>query len=150
MPPDDMPDAFDNRLEKRIHIHAPLGRVFRTLTDPEWIARWFAQVAAVEPHPGGAVEFCFLNSNGTASVFRGEVTDYESPGRFGFTWSHSSWDFPSTHVLFTIEATPDGTVLQLLHSGFADQSLERDVHDEGWDHYLRRLKAATDRTCLQG
>jgi len=148
--PDDTHDPSEDQVEKRVHIRAALSRVFRALTNPEWVARWFAQVAVIEPYPGSTVEFCFHNSNGTVSVFWGEVTDHEPHRRFGFTWGHSSWGFPPTRVMFTLEATPDGTALQLIHSGFAGQPLERDIHDEGWDHYLRRLTAVADGTRPQG
>ena len=53
------------------------------------------------------------------------------------TWS---WDGEDAETLVTIELAPgeDGTRLDLVHEGFADDSV-RDEHVQGWSDCLDRL-----------
>lgn len=139
--------AHSDVLELSLRIAAPPERVFALLTDPDRIFLWFAQVAGIEPHAGGAVEFVFFNDNGSVSVFSGEVTEFVANARFGFTWRHNTWTFPPLHVLFTMQANGSATVLRLRQTGFAAAPpMERDVHEEGWARYLERLAAVADGT----
>ncbi len=138
-------------LEISLRIAAPPARVFALLTDPDEIALWFAQVAGIEPHVGGTVEFAFFNDNGTVSVFSGEVTDFVANARYGFTWHNRQWNFPPLHVLITLENAGGSTELTLRQSGFAAAPpLERDIHDEGWWRYLERLAAVANGTRPEG
>ena len=143
--------SSEDSLKIALRIAAPPARVFVLLTDPDHIALWFAQVAGIEPNVGGAVEFAFFNDNGSVSVFTGEVTDFVTNARFGFTWHNRQWTFPPLHVLITLEDAGGSTVLTLRQSGFtAAPSLERDIHDEGWWRYLERLAAVADGSRPEG
>ena len=42
-------------LEKEVFINASPERVFRALTEPAELERWFVQKAEVELRPGGAI-----------------------------------------------------------------------------------------------
>jgi uncharacterized protein YndB with AHSA1/START domain len=135
-------EAGEDLVSKECLVAAPPARVFAALTESDEIERWFAQVALVEPRAGGAAEFVFYNRNGTFSVFVGEVTEFVPLACVAFTWHSPPSATPPLHVRFTLAAAPRGTRLSLVHSGFAGQPIERDVYDEGWDHYLRRLASA--------
>ena len=140
-------NASPDALEVSLRIAAPPERVFQLLTDPDGIGLWFAQVAGVEPRAGGAVEFVFFNENGSVSVFSGEVTEFVTDSRFGYTWHHQDWTFPPLHVLFALERAGNDTVLCLRQTGFAAaHPMEYEVHEEGWRRYLDRLAAVADGT----
>lgn len=144
-------EAPIDSIEISLRIAASPERVFALLTDPDQISLWFAQVAGIEPHVGGAVEFVFLNENGSISVFSGEVTVFEANMRFGFTWQHKEWSFPPLHVGIALEEDRDATVLTLRQTGFATApAIERDVHAEGWKLYLARLAAVADGSRPEG
>jgi uncharacterized protein YndB with AHSA1/START domain len=134
-------EEAEDVVRKAVQLEASADRVFQLLTDPDHVERWFADVATIEPWVGGAVEFAFYNRNGTLSVFGGRVTAIRPPVEFTFTWHHDSWQFPPLEVEFRIEPAAGGARLRLTHRGFTGQPTERDIHDEGWDHYLRRLTA---------
>ena len=140
---DASPDAF----EISLRIAAPAQRVFQLLTDPERIGLWFAQVAGIEPHVGGAVEFAFFNDNGSVSVFSGEVCEFVPYSRFSFTWHYQDWSFQPLHVLFNLRDIDNATELALRLTGLAAAPpIERDIHEEGWHRYLARLAAVADGT----
>jgi uncharacterized protein YndB with AHSA1/START domain len=140
----------DDYLEKTLSIAAPPERVFAALTDSDQVSRWFAPITSIELQLGGRVEFVFYNRNGTFSLFQGQVTAVDAPWRFGFTWHSPAWAFAPLDVQFTLEAAPDGTRLRLIQRGFATQPVERDIHDVGWEHYLRRLAAVADGSRPEG
>ena len=49
------PDA----IEKEILINAPVATVYRVITEPDQIARWFSDAAELDPVPGGAGTLTF-------------------------------------------------------------------------------------------
>ena len=137
-----MPDTRDDDLlHKEVALGAAPERVFAALTDPELMRRWLSDVADVDARLGGDLELVFQNRNGTISVIGGEITEFAPPHRFAFRWHSPLWTFPPLHVTLLLHPTPEGTRLELLHSGFAGLPLEREIHDLGWDHYLDRLAA---------
>jgi uncharacterized protein YndB with AHSA1/START domain len=137
-------------IRKTARIDAPPARVFGLLTEQEQIELWFAHVATIEGRVGGAVEFVFLNRNGTLGVFRGHVTALEAGRKVAFTWHNDSWEFPPLEIEFSVEPAAGGSRLRLTQRGFAGQPVERDIHDTGWDQYLRRLAAVADGSRPEG
>ena len=129
-------------MEKTLRVAAPPQTVFALLTDPDGIGRWLTPVAYLDPVPGGEVELAFPHQNGTLGVVRGRVTEIAPPERIGYTWHSTSWTFPPLHVRFTLLPVAGGTEVRLTQRGFAGQPVERAIHDEGWEHYLRRLAEA--------
>lgn len=134
----------EDALEKTLVVHAAPERVFRALTDSDELGLWFAPIASVEPRVGGLVEFVFYNRNGTFSVFQGEITDFVPPSHLGFSWHTPVVEHPPQHIVISLAAEGGDTRLRLVHRGFAGQPVERDVHDEAWEHYLRRLTTLVD------
>lgn len=114
-------------------IAAPPAKVWRGLTEPELLARWWApgDVAAVPGHtfhlqmPGWGAVAC-------------EVIDVQPHERFVYTFN-GTWT-----LTWTLVAEGTGTRLLLEHSGFdLDDKRSRDAFDRmgpGWrDDVLPRL-----------
>ena len=59
--------------------------VWRAVTEPDELRHWFPAAVDLEPRPGGRIEFALEDSPST----EGEVTAFDPPHRFAFTWGGS-------------------------------------------------------------
>jgi uncharacterized protein YndB with AHSA1/START domain len=129
-------------LVHEVRIAARPETVFAFFTDPEKMVRWKAISADLEPRPGGLYRAVITH----AHTARGQYLEIEPFSRIVFTWG---WEGDIGGVApgsTTVEVTfiPDGeaTLVRLRHVGLpADQ---REVHAQGWGHYLPRLAAAAE------
>ena len=119
-----------------VEVDAPPERVWRLLTDPAELARWWPDAAQLEPRAGGRIVLAF----GPGDV-SGEVTTWEPPTALGFTWVPSNMPGVSLHVAFTVDDLGDGrSRVSVVHSGFEQAPAEaREAVVGGWAHFLPRL-----------
>lgn len=132
---------MNDRIERELHVRAPVERVWQVLTEPGYVARWFGSKAEIDLRPGGAAVFGWDgHGDGHARVER-----VEAPRVFAFRWMREH-DVPfdragtSTLVEFTLAPDGDGTRLRLVESGFTDDS-HRTENSGGWDAELADLVA---------
>jgi uncharacterized protein YndB with AHSA1/START domain len=121
-----------------IDIAAPPEIVFAHLVTPERMVRWMGERADLEPLPGG--QFA-VDIGGVP--FRGQYLEIDQPRRVVVSWGLAgSDDFPpgASRVEFTLEPTPAGTTLHLVHAGLPEPYAA--THGLGWAHYLARLQQA--------
>jgi uncharacterized protein YndB with AHSA1/START domain len=111
---------FERRLDHSVE------RVWRAVTEPAELARWF--VATVEWKPA-------LGETFEAYGRGGEITELEPPRRIAWTWGGEEYSFE-------LEPDGDGCRLVFLHV-FDDRTLGAQ-HASGWDVYLARLAAFLD------
>lgn len=147
----DLPDS----IRKELTLAAPRDRVWRALTDPAELVRWFPTHAAeVDLRPGGAVRFSWQDSED-----EGVIDEVEPGERLVFRWRMQGSDRPSTRVANTLTDIPEGgTRLVLTEEGFA--ALADDERDEmiagnaqGWAEELEELRAlveSPDMSLTQG
>jgi uncharacterized protein YndB with AHSA1/START domain len=117
------------RFERR--LDHPVARVWRAVTDPAELAHWFpAQVAVHETRPGGRLSFAFPDEG--LPPTEGEITVYEPPRRFAFTWGDEA-------LSFDLEPIDDdrGTRLVFVHLLSSADQAARDA--AGWHVCLDRL-----------
>jgi uncharacterized protein YndB with AHSA1/START domain len=133
---------MDERVvEKRVEIRASLAEVWRAITDPSELSRWFGQKAELELRPGAEGAFTW-DEHGS---FACRVEEVEPPHRLVWSWVHEAnvpfSAAPSTRVEWTLtEAGPGRTILELRESGFLTD-LHHGQNDEGWDQELAELVA---------
>jgi uncharacterized protein YndB with AHSA1/START domain len=135
----EIPDEVRRELE----IRAPRARVWRALTEPDQLTRWFpTRRAEIDLRPGGDAVLEWEEATAQAVV---DVV--EPPGRLVFRWRPMGLGRPYTTVSFTLEESADGvaTHLTLVESGFASlpDQIEQQSHAgnaEGWAHELEELK----------
>lgn len=110
------------RLERRL-AH-PVERVWRAVTEPAELARWF--VAEVPWTPEAGEEF-------EAGGETGRITALEPPRLLAWTWGVERYSF---------ELAPDGDgcVLVFTH-GFNPELGPAWQHAAGWETYFDRLEA---------
>jgi uncharacterized protein YndB with AHSA1/START domain len=140
------------RIEKTVELRAPLERVWRALVDPDEFGSWF-RVRLDGPFVVGEVTTGQITYEGYEHyrwVSRTTELD-ESRHLLSFTWVHPEdpanpkTEDPSTMVEFQLEATPSGTRLTLVESGFEAISPERraDVlrgNEEGWEIQMINIR----------
>ena len=134
-------------IEREVLIEAPIDVVWRVVTQPDQITRWFSSEAEVEGRAGGDGRLAF--PSGEVYYLRVEV--FEPPHRFAYRWLHeegvTARPENSMLVEFTLSAEAGNTRLRVVESGFdkvdwADEAKARyaEEHSTGWDEVLGRLR----------
>lgn len=124
-------------------IEAPIEDVWRVITEPEHIQRWFAKECELDSQ-GGRLTF----ESGQTSYLH--VVAFEPPHRFAYRWLHEKGTKArpanSTLVEFTLRAEDGNTRLRVVESGFdqldwTDEARTEtfDDHARGWHIIIGRL-----------
>jgi uncharacterized protein YndB with AHSA1/START domain len=142
-----MPDGSLAIVARR-RYPVPREAVFRALSDPQSLARWFSpsedigtEVLDFDFRSGGRYRFGFHLPDGRVSVVAGRYRQIVPPATLVFTWT---WEAPDPHAgvdtLVTVELREGAgeTELTVVHERFPDAET-RDRHDEGWAGTLDRL-----------
>jgi len=133
-------------IEREILIEAPAEVVWRIITEPAQMSRWFADRVdlVVEPGAHGYMEF---GDQGGPVV----VETVEPPARFSFRWNYPHGEEPvaGNSMLVEFTLTPVGderTHVRVSESGHelrdwpdAEKQRYADEHSDGWVDYLERL-----------
>lgn len=123
---------------RTVEVGAPPERVFQLLTEPDELVRWWPDTAEIDARVGGQFRFAF---RGGEAVVTGEVARFDPPGALALTWFPSGRPDVETRIEFTIEPHGDGGCrVEVVHSGWEDAPELRPMHDEGWAHFLGRLR----------
>lgn len=132
-------DTKGRVVEKRMEFDAPIGKVWRAITDPAELSRWFGDEAEVDLRPGaeGAI---FWEDYGRHAI---RVEEVEPETRFVWSWMHETGvpfdEAASTRVEWTLTPREDGgTSLYLRESGFRTDE-HYGMNDHGWDSELGEL-----------
>jgi uncharacterized protein YndB with AHSA1/START domain len=135
-------------IDREVLIEAPAEVVWRTITEPEQMTRWFADRVDLVVKPGAHGYMGFGEQGGPVMV---EVVD--PPTRFSFRWNNSDGGEPAfgSSVLVEFTLTPEGdarTRLRVVESGHeslgwpdAEKLRYADEHQGGWGTILDRLAA---------
>jgi uncharacterized protein YndB with AHSA1/START domain len=141
----------NDRIEKQVLLRAPRTRVWRALTDSEQFGQWFG-VKMHGPFAAGA------RVTGKITIKNYDHLDFEividrmEPETF-FSWRWHPYaidpkmDYstePMTLVEFTLDETPDGTLLKVVESGFEGVPLARRFdafrgNEGGWEQQMKQI-----------
>ena len=132
-------------VEREVRIAARPETVFEFLVDAEKQVLWMGRRAELDARPGGIYRV-EINDQATA---RGEFVEVV-PGKkvlMTFGWEgqeagEGPHDVPpgSSRVELMLEPEGDGTLVRLRHYDLPAGA--REIHGQGWDHYLGRLAIA--------
>ncbi len=136
-----------SQIEKEILIEASIDVVWRVVTEPEHITRWFATAAELEGRAGGEGRLAF--EEGEAYYL--QVETFEPPHRFAYRWLHESGAKAradnSMLVEFTLLDEAGKTRLRVVESGFdhvdwTDEAKAKyaEGHTTGWELIVGRLR----------
>ena len=135
------------QIEREIIVDAPVDVVWRIVTEPDQIVRWFGDQVELEARLGAEGRIAF--KSGASYDLQIEAVD--PPRRFAFRWAHADDPRPrdrkSMLVEFTLVEEKDKTRVRVVESGFehVDWSDERmakyaEDHTRGWGTILGRLR----------
>ena len=132
-------------LEMVREIRATPEQVFRALTDPVELMKWWGAKgmltrAHVNLRPGGEYRFEFAGPEGTAAWAKGQYQVVEPPRRVVKTWFNSKFPDLRNTVEFRLEPSPGGTRLTLIHSGLAGRPEAFQDYEQGWPDVLGHLQ----------
>ncbi len=112
---------------ERTYPH-PVDKLWRAITTPEHLGRWFPSAVEVDLRPGGAMRFDAFGGD----AGDGRVVTVDEPRRLVFTWGAD---------VLTFELTPAGeaTIFTLTHS--FDDRYGAASFAAGWESCLAGLRA---------
>ena len=140
-------DEFTVRRE--IRIDAPIEKVWRAVTEPEHISRWFGR-AAFDGSGVGARGTLTWDDRGAVPL---RIEAIDEPRMISYRWSNDDAlgslpdevdDEHSTVFTFTLKQVSDGTLLAVVETGFettSDPAANLESHRVGWNAELDKLVA---------
>lgn len=141
-----MTEKDTRTFETTLEIAAPVGAVWKALTDAKELVRWFPLEAEVEPRVDGRYWISWRNE------WQGEhrIRIFEPERHLRTTWSTGVKESPPTELTvdYHLEGRGGRTVLRLVHSGFgrgAAWDEEFDGVSTGWTFELRSLRHYLER-----
>ena len=125
-------------------IPASPEQVFRALTDPEELMKWWGAKgtltgAQVNLRPGGEYRFEFMSPRGESAWVKGQYQAVEPPRRLLKTWFNSKFPDLRNSVEIQLEPVPGGTRLTLVHGGLAGRPEAYSDYEKGWPEVLGLL-----------
>ncbi len=126
-------------ITRTLEFSCDIERVWKALTDPGELAKWFPDRAEFDPSPG-SLGWLEWDSHGRFPL---RVEAAEPPFRISWSWSHNPGnDFDterSTLVEWTLSEREDGgTRLELRESGFRTEA-DYEENQRGWTAELGEL-----------
>jgi uncharacterized protein YndB with AHSA1/START domain len=141
-----MTDRRKDALEMVREIRATPEQVFRALTDPGELMKWWGAKgmltgAHVNLRPGGEYRLEFVSPEGEAAWVKGQYQVVEPPRRIVKTWFNSKFPDLRNTVEFRLEPFAGGTRLKLIHSGLADRPEAFEDYEKVWPDVFGHLLA---------
>jgi len=124
-------------IERNIVVRAKRERVWRAITTPAEIAKWFEPIHFERLAIGEPLAF---NWGGA-----GEIALIEPMARFGFRWQIAPPHPAQTLVIFELETVAEGTRITITEHGFealSDEVRQTHVRNniQGWKKMLGQLR----------
>lgn len=149
---------MNDRIEKRIALHAPVHKVWKALTDYREFGEWF-RVKIEAPFVIGKVSRGHITYPGYEHIsWEAAVQKSEPEKLFSFTWHPYAIDPKKdyskekpTLVEFKLEASKADTILFITESGFDKIPSERrleayQMNDSGWTEQLKNIQSYVEKT----
>ncbi|HKU40384.1 MAG TPA: SRPBCC domain-containing protein [Polyangiales bacterium] len=122
-----------------VEIAAPPERVFKALTTPEEIVRWWGSDTMYRTtewvqdlRVGGRWKATGKGADGSPFTVEGEFLEIDPPRRLVQSWK-PEWDGGHvTRLTYRLEAIERGTRVTVRHEGFGDRADSCRSHAEGW------------------
>jgi uncharacterized protein YndB with AHSA1/START domain len=142
--------AADEDLTLELERTVPASReaVWKALTEPDELARWWGPAGFTTPgieldlRPGGAYRFAMRPPEGEPFHLSGEFTEVEPPSRltYTFVWEPPNPDDRETLATISLGEAGDSTKVTLVQGSFATHE-RLALHRDGWTESLEKLAA---------
>jgi uncharacterized protein YndB with AHSA1/START domain len=146
---DTTPPGQTDALTFVFELKHPPEKVWRALTDPVLLAEWLLPVVGLKLGLGTSFTFQTQPMPGWDGTVFCRILDLQDGKRLSYSWVVG--EMLDTVVTFTLEPTPTGTRLTLLHSGFRpDQKQNFGGARYGWRLMGGKLVGLLDHAPLPG
>jgi uncharacterized protein YndB with AHSA1/START domain len=133
-------------LELTCTLDASLERIFRAITDPAELVKWWGPSGFTTPEIemdlriGGSYRLGMQPPDGELFHLAGEFLEIDPPTRLAYTfrWEEPDPEDRETVVRVSLDAVADRTRLSLRHGEFATQA-RLALHKSGWTDSFQRL-----------
>jgi uncharacterized protein YndB with AHSA1/START domain len=156
--PDTIITADQDAVISDIDIAAPAERVFRALTEPDQLTRWFTNESCpvkfwkMDARLGGSYSYATDRSkvavNGVNEFqCHGKILEFDPPRLLVYTWI-ANWHLykdTETTVRWELIPTASGTHVKVTHSGLARDAEARKDYSGGWTGVVEQLKQFTEK-----
>lgn len=128
-------------------LPAPRSAVFKALTEPDELAKWWGPGGFTSPsvkvdlRVGGSYRIAMQPPEGDMFYLSGEFREVDPPTRLAYTfrWEDPDPDDQETVVTLSLRDLGGSTELVLAQGPFATES-RRALHEGGWTDGFDRLK----------
>jgi uncharacterized protein YndB with AHSA1/START domain len=136
------------RLDMQRVLSAPRSRVFRALSEPRELAKWWGPdgfaIPSIESELklGGTYRIAMQPPEGALFYLTGEFLEVDPPWRLSYTfrWEDPDPEDRETVVTLTLREIGDtSTELAFHHGDFATER-RRELHEKGWTQSLNQLE----------
>ncbi|MEV6108766.1 SRPBCC domain-containing protein [Streptomyces sp. NPDC051940] len=142
------------RLHMRRILRAPHSAVFRALTEPRELAKWWGPDGFTTPsaesdlRPGGGYRLAMQPPEGDLFYLVGEFLEVDPPNTLSYTFRWEDPDPEDRETVVTLSLRDIGgtsTELTFTQGDFATER-RRALHDEGWTQALNKLEKLVSST----
>jgi uncharacterized protein YndB with AHSA1/START domain len=134
-------------LELEFVVGAPRERIFRAITEPAELAKWWGPRGFTTPgidldlRVGGRYRFTMQPPGGGPFHLSGEFLEIDPPGRlvYTFCWDEPDPDDRQTVVRLSLAGVAGGTQVSLSQGEFATEA-RLALHRGGWTDSLEKLR----------
>jgi uncharacterized protein YndB with AHSA1/START domain/uncharacterized protein YciI len=141
-------DVTTGTILAAVEIAAPPERVFRALTSPEEILRWWGSEDLYKTTQwtadfriGGVWRAEGRGADGLPFVIEGKYLDIDAPRKLAQTWTPDFDQGHVTRVTYALEPIENGTRVTLRHDGFDNRAESCRNHTLGWERVLNWLES---------
>jgi len=131
-------------LRLQVFVDAPPKKVFKAVSDPERLTRWFVDTATLSPRKGGRYALGWTDG----PTHTGKVLEFVRGKSLTLTWQWPGIeDQLQTRLKISVEPKGDGAIVRFTHSGFPKQERWVDLHAgavQGWMYFLMNLKSVVE------
>lgn len=136
-------DLNDGVIMASVEIKATPERVYRALTTPEELTRWWGSDDTYRTtswvhdlRVGGSYHASGVGADGAPFSVKGEYLALEAPHTIVQSW-RADWDGGAeTTLTYRITPTPSGTRVTMRHEGFSGRPESCAAHTSGWEMVL--------------
>jgi uncharacterized protein YndB with AHSA1/START domain len=134
-------------LDLKCVLPAPRSVVFKALTEPDQLAKWWgpsgftSPSVSFDPYVGGSYRIAMQPPDGELFHLQGEFREVDPPARLAYTfrWEDPDPDDQDTVVTLSLRDLGESTELVLAQGPFATEP-RRALHEAGWTDGFDRLR----------
>ena len=138
-------------LELTCSLGAPRDRIFRAMTEPSALSKWWGPSGFTTPeieldlHVGGGYRFGMQPPDGELFHLAGEFIDIDPPSVLAYTfrWEEPDPDDQETVVELSVDSVGDRTEVSLWQGEFATEA-RLELHRGGWTDSFEKLRALVE------